>query len=121
MTIHRFPQMRLEALRPIFSEYGLIRHRVLVEVCWLQALARHEGIPEVPPLSAHAERVLNDIVGKFGEQDAQRPGPRSPARIRGGSPRTGSRRPPPRSPRRAAPPTARRAAPWCSPPRARGR
>jgi adenylosuccinate lyase len=36
------------ALRPIVSEYGLIRHRVLVEVRWLQALAAHPGIPEVP-------------------------------------------------------------------------
>ena len=38
-------------LRAIFSEYGLIRHRVLVEVRWLQALAAHPGIPEVPALS----------------------------------------------------------------------
>jgi adenylosuccinate lyase len=63
---------KTESLRPIFSEYGLIRHRVLVEIRWLQALARHEGIREVPALSAHAERLLNDIVEKFSEQDAQR-------------------------------------------------
>ncbi|MCP5352680.1 MAG: adenylosuccinate lyase [Chromatiales bacterium] len=59
-------------LRPIFSEYGLIRHRVLVEVRWLQALAAHEGIPEVPPLSGHASNMLDAIVDKFGEEDAQR-------------------------------------------------
>lgn len=59
-------------LRPIFSEYGLIRHRVLVEVRWLQALARHPGIPEVPPLSAHAEHVLDGIVARFSPEDAQR-------------------------------------------------
>ena len=63
---------KTESLRPIFSECGLIRHRVIVEVRWLQALAQHAGIGEVPPLSAHAERVLNDIVDKFSEQDAQR-------------------------------------------------
>ena len=63
---------KTESLRPIFSEFGLIRHRVLVEIRWLQALARHEGIREVPALSAHAGRVLNDIVEKFSEQDAQR-------------------------------------------------
>jgi adenylosuccinate lyase len=63
---------KTEALRPIFSEYGLIRHRVIVEVRWLQALARHPDIQEVPLLSAHAERVLNEIVDKFSEQDAQR-------------------------------------------------
>lgn len=59
-------------LRPIFSEYGLIHHRVLVEVRWLQALARHPGIPEVPPLSQHATRILDGLVEKFGPTDAQR-------------------------------------------------
>ncbi len=63
---------RTESLRPIFSEFGLIHHRVLVEVRWLQALADHEAISEVPALSSHARRVLNDIVDKFSEQDAQR-------------------------------------------------
>ena len=63
---------KTDALRPIFSEYGLIRHRVVVEVRWLQALAAHEGISEVPPLGGHAENVLNDIIEKFSEQDAQR-------------------------------------------------
>ena len=63
---------KTEALRPIFSEYGLIRHRVVVEVRWLQALAAHEDIKEVPLLSTHAKRVLNDIIDKFSEQDAQR-------------------------------------------------
>ncbi len=59
-------------LRPIFSEYGLIRHRVLVEVRWLQKLAAHAGIPEVPALSEHANNVLNGIVEHFSVEDAQR-------------------------------------------------
>ncbi len=59
-------------LRPIFSEYGLIHHRVLVEVRWLQALARHPGIDEVPALSEHANKVLNRLVDNFGVEDAQR-------------------------------------------------
>jgi adenylosuccinate lyase len=63
---------KTESLRPIFSEFGLIHHRVLVEVRWLEALAGHKGIAEVPALSPHALRVLNDIVDKFSEQDAQR-------------------------------------------------
>ncbi len=63
---------KTESLRPVFSEFGLIHHRVMVEVRWLQALAAHDGIPEVPALSGHAERVLNDLVEKFSEQDAQR-------------------------------------------------
>ncbi len=63
---------KTESLRPIFSEYGLIRHRVVVEIRWLQALAAHEKISEVPALGTHANRVLNDIIDKFSEQDAQR-------------------------------------------------
>ena len=58
--------------RAIFSEYGLIRHRVLVEVRWLQALANSDAIAEVPALSEHANNILNDIVEKFSEEDAQR-------------------------------------------------
>jgi len=63
---------KTEDLRPIFSEYGLIHHRVLVEVRWLQMLAAHAEIPEVPALSPHASKILEDIVADFGEQDAQR-------------------------------------------------
>jgi adenylosuccinate lyase len=63
---------KTDALRPIFSEYGLIRHRVIVEVRWLQALAAHESIAEVPTLSSHADHLLNDIIENFSEQDAQR-------------------------------------------------
>jgi len=59
-------------LRAIFSEYGLIRHRVLVEVRWLQQLSSVEEIAEVPQLSEHANNILNNIVEKFCEEDAQR-------------------------------------------------
>jgi adenylosuccinate lyase len=59
-------------LRPIFSEYGLIRYRVLVEVRWLQALARHPAIPEVPPLSARALDLLEGIARDLRLEDAQR-------------------------------------------------
>jgi adenylosuccinate lyase len=59
-------------LRPIFSELGLMRHRVLVEVRWLQALADHPGIPEVPPLSGYAANILAAMVESFSEADAQR-------------------------------------------------
>lgn len=61
-----------QALRPYFSEYGLIKHRVLVEVKWLQALASHNEIKEVPTFTQNAKAVLNDIVTHFNEQDAQR-------------------------------------------------
>ncbi|MEN8178030.1 MAG: adenylosuccinate lyase [Pseudomonadota bacterium] len=59
-------------LRPIFSEFGLIRHRVLVEIRWLQALVVDENISEVPPLSEHADNILNNIVENFNEEDALR-------------------------------------------------
>ena len=59
-------------LRPLFSEYGLIRHRLLVEVRWLQALARCPAIPEVPPLSEHAAHILENVVADFSPADAQR-------------------------------------------------
>ncbi len=63
---------KTEALRPIFSEFGLIRHRVLVEVRWLQSLAADADIGEVPPLSKHANDVLEGIVEGFDEEDARR-------------------------------------------------
>ena len=61
-----------EILRPIFSEFGLIRHRVLVEVRWLQALAAQADIKEVPALSEHANKLLDAMVDRFSEDDAQR-------------------------------------------------
>jgi adenylosuccinate lyase len=60
------------ALRDIFSEFGLIKRRVLVEIRWLQRLAAHEKISEVPSLSAAANRVLESIVDEFDEVDARR-------------------------------------------------
>ncbi|AQQ67700.1 adenylosuccinate lyase [Microbulbifer agarilyticus] len=59
-------------LRDIFSEYGLIRARVEVEVRWLQQLARHEEVGEVKPFSADSNQILDDIVAKFSIDDAQR-------------------------------------------------
>jgi len=63
---------KTSALRPIFSEFGLIRHRVLVEIRWFQALADHPDITEVPPLSGHATGILNGILENFSEADASR-------------------------------------------------
>jgi adenylosuccinate lyase len=63
---------KTEDLRPIFSELGLMKHRVLVEIRWLQALAAHPSIPEVPALSGHALKLLNGIFEGFSEEDAHR-------------------------------------------------
>ncbi|MFB9885189.1 adenylosuccinate lyase [Balneatrix alpica] len=59
-------------LRAIFSEYGLIRCRVTVEVRWLQCLAQHPQITEVPALSTEANAFLNQMVADFNLEDAQR-------------------------------------------------
>jgi len=53
------------------SEYGLLKMRVLVEVRWLQALAKHPQITEVPPLSATASNLLDELAANFSEEDAQ--------------------------------------------------
>lgn len=60
------------ALRPIFSEYGLIRHRVQVEIAWLKSLAAEPKITEVPAFDAATLTVLDEIIVGFSEADAQR-------------------------------------------------
>ncbi|NMP32406.1 adenylosuccinate lyase [Thalassotalea sp. M1531] len=63
---------KTKALRPIFSEFGLIKYRVTVEVRWLQKLAEQAEIAEVPAFSVEANSVLDDIVANFSEEDAMR-------------------------------------------------
>ncbi|MBX9712288.1 MAG: adenylosuccinate lyase [Pseudomonadaceae bacterium] len=63
---------KTSALRPIFSEYGLIRFRVMVEVRWLQRLAAHTGIAEVAPFSAEANALLNTLAENFELAHAER-------------------------------------------------
>ena len=63
---------KVSDLRPIFSEYGLMKCRVQVEIRWLQMLAAHAKLPELPPFSHHAQELLNGIIDNFSEQDAAR-------------------------------------------------
>jgi adenylosuccinate lyase len=63
---------RTAPLREVFSEYGLIRQRVTVEIRWLQALAEEPAIAEIAPLSTAARARLDDIVAGFGPADAVR-------------------------------------------------
>jgi adenylosuccinate lyase len=63
---------KIAPLRDVFSEYGLIARRVTVEVRWLQSLAAHQSIAEVPALSDAAQQRLNSIVSDFSEADARR-------------------------------------------------
>ncbi len=60
------------ALRPIFSEYGLIYHRLLVEVRWLQSLSRSVDIDEVAEFSPAANGLLDAIVANFDPSQARR-------------------------------------------------
>ncbi len=63
---------KASALRPIFSEFGLTKYRVTVEVRWLQKLSNTSQINEVPVFSEAANKALNAIVDDFSEQDALR-------------------------------------------------
>ncbi len=62
---------KCDSLRPIFSEFGLIKARVQVEVAWLVSLAEHNKIGEVPALTADALAFLQSIVASFSLDDAQ--------------------------------------------------
>ena len=63
---------KVRGLRDIFSEYGLIRFRVLVEVRWLQSLADEADITELAPLTSVMKDVLNHVVDGFSLDDAER-------------------------------------------------
>ncbi|MDP8079703.1 adenylosuccinate lyase [Phocoenobacter skyensis] len=65
-------QDKVADLRSIFSEFGLIKFRVTVEIKWLQKLAEMPAIQEVPTLSNESNQYLNQIIENFSVQDAQR-------------------------------------------------
>ncbi|MEJ2763200.1 adenylosuccinate lyase [Photobacterium sp. MCCC 1A19761] len=63
---------KTSALRSIFSEFGLLKYRTIVEIRWLQKLAATDAIVEVPAFSAEANAYLDRIAAEFSEEDAQR-------------------------------------------------
>ncbi|MBU6478275.1 MAG: adenylosuccinate lyase, partial [Xanthomonadaceae bacterium] len=63
---------KVDALRPIFSEYGLMRRRVAVEIAWLIALSDEPGIAELPPFPVAARTALRKIADDFSVVDAAR-------------------------------------------------
>ena len=63
-------QTKLDALRPYFSEYALIKHRAWVEVEWLKALAAAKELAEISPFSAETIAELNKAIANFSEADA---------------------------------------------------
>ena len=60
------------SLRTVFSEFGLIKQRVIVEVRWLQQLAKHAGITEVASFDAAVNAKLEQLLANFGEEQAAR-------------------------------------------------
>ncbi|MBR9805585.1 adenylosuccinate lyase, partial [bacterium] len=62
---------KADALKPVFSEYGLIYYRFLVELRWFEQLCAHQSIQELPALSDDAKQLLAEIVDQFSEQDAE--------------------------------------------------
>jgi adenylosuccinate lyase len=63
---------KLDSLRPFFSELGLIRFRIRAEVRWVQFLANHPGIPELPPLSPVVSARLDQLAERLTADDARR-------------------------------------------------
>jgi adenylosuccinate lyase len=63
---------RTASLREIYSEYGLIRYRVIVEIRWFQALAASADFPQVARLSVKANTFLESLINDFGLDAAQR-------------------------------------------------
>ncbi len=63
---------KVDALRPVFSEYGLIHARVRVEIEWLLALAAEPGIAELPPFSDAQSARLRALAAGFSVADAAR-------------------------------------------------
>jgi adenylosuccinate lyase len=61
---------KTKALRPFFSEYGLLRARVEVELRWLHLLGANSDIAEVPKLSTEAENFINNMINNFSVEDA---------------------------------------------------
>lgn len=62
---------KVTALRPFFSEFALIRYRVMVEIRWLQALAQESDIAEVPRLSDRSHALLDALIHEFSISDAE--------------------------------------------------
>ena len=65
-------QNKTDVLRPIFSEYGLFRYRVLVEVEWLKKLSKNSSIKEIESFPASSTSLLNNIKDNFSIVDAER-------------------------------------------------
>jgi adenylosuccinate lyase len=65
-------ESKVEELVPYFSEYALIKHRLIVEVSFFMALSAEKGIKELPPFSDKELKLLENLIKNFSEKEAQR-------------------------------------------------
>lgn len=63
---------KVEELIPYFSEYALIKHRLIVEISWLLMLSAEPDIEELPPFSDKELKILEDIIKNFDEKEAEK-------------------------------------------------
>lgn len=63
-------QTKLDALRPCFSEFALIKHRAQVEIAWLKALSSEPALREIGPFTVTTVQELDDAISQFDEADA---------------------------------------------------
>ena len=61
---------KVEPLRAYFSEFGLIRNRVAIEIAWLKALAAEPLIREIPAFSEATIAELDELVAQFSTAEA---------------------------------------------------
>jgi adenylosuccinate lyase len=62
---------KIKLLQPYFSEYGLIRYRLRVELAWFNALSVDSALREIPAFSVATLEGLNNLAQNFSEQDAE--------------------------------------------------
>ncbi|MBQ9725024.1 MAG: adenylosuccinate lyase, partial [Neisseriaceae bacterium] len=62
---------KVDALRNVFSEYGLIKKRIFVEIQWFISLSRQPEIAELPPLSDEIIQEMNSVAAQFSVENAE--------------------------------------------------
>ncbi len=63
---------KVQELTPYFSEYALIKNRLIVELSFFMMLSAEKGIPELPPFTDKELKLLEDIIKKFNEKEAEK-------------------------------------------------
>jgi len=63
---------KLAELRPLFSEYGLIHHRLIIEIRWLQSLSKERKIKALHKISRNENEILDQIIENFTPEEAEK-------------------------------------------------